>query len=152
MLQISLYIESIFDSKIAPKRTYVAIGRMYWGGVGSKAFCSLPSLIPAVCVSTFHNTLFCRVGEAHRVSILHGTLWHTIYVSLYAFLAFWGHFWFWMGTVEVARWIRLEILNPKHMRESKIGLLEQISAVARCLSKVKVFRFLVVIWWFYGRR
>ena len=46
-------------------------------------------------------------------------------------LAFLGHFWSWMGIVRVARWIRLEILNPKHMRESKIGLLEQIWASKR---------------------
>ena len=48
-----------------------------------------------------------------------------------AFLAFLGHFWFWMGIVRVARWIRLKILNPKHMQESKIGLLEQIWASKR---------------------
>ena len=49
-----------------------------------------------------------------------------MFVLACVFFAFLRHFWFWMGIVKVARWIRLEILNPNHMQESKIGLLEQI--------------------------
>ena len=48
--------------------------------------------------------------------------------SIGAFLAFLGYLWFWMGNIKLARWFRLGILNPKHMRKSKIGLLEQIWA------------------------
>ena len=48
-----------------------------------------------------------------------------------SFLALSGYFGFWMGIVKVARRIRLEILNPKHMRKSKIELLEQIWASQR---------------------
>ena len=33
-----------------------------------------------------------------------------------------------MGNIKVARWNRVDFLIPKHMRKSKIGLLEQIWA------------------------
>ena len=49
-----------------------------------------------------------------------------ISASAHAFLAFLGHLWFAMGNIKVARWNGLEILIPKHMWKSKIGLLEQI--------------------------
>ena len=47
------------------------------------------------------------------------------FMSAHAFLAFLGQLGFWMGTIWVARWNRLEILIPKHMWKSKIRLLEQ---------------------------
>ena len=50
------------------------------------------------------------------------------FVFAHAFMAFLGYFWFWMGNIEVARWNGVDFLIPKHMRKSKIGLLEQISA------------------------
>ena len=43
----------------------------------------------------------------------------------YSFL---GYFWFWMGDIEVVKWNGVDFLVPKHLRKSKIGLLEQISA------------------------
>ena len=52
--------------------------------------------------------------------------WGDISASAHAFLAFLGHLWFAMGNIKVARWNGLEILIPKHMWKSKIGLLEQI--------------------------
>ena len=48
--------------------------------------------------------------------------------SAHAFLAFLGHYWFWMNNIKVARWDGLKILIPKHMWKIKIGLLEQIWA------------------------
>ena len=33
-----------------------------------------------------------------------------------------------MGKIEVARWNKVDFLIPKHLRKSKIGLLEQIWA------------------------
>ena len=48
--------------------------------------------------------------------------------SIGAFLAFLGYLWFWMGNIKVARWNGVDFLIPKHMRKSKIGLLEQIWA------------------------
>ena len=48
------------------------------------------------------------------------------FMSAHAFLAFLGQLGFWMGTIWVARWNRLEILIPKPMWKSKIWLLEQI--------------------------
>ena len=44
------------------------------------------------------------------------------------FLAFLGYLRFWMGNIKEAGWNGLKILIPKHMRKSKIGLLEQIWA------------------------
>ena len=49
-----------------------------------------------------------------------------IYLSAHAFPVFLGHYWFWMSNIKVAIWDGLEILIPKHMWKSKIGLLEQI--------------------------
>ena len=49
-------------------------------------------------------------------------------ISISAFMAFLGYFWFWMGDIEVVRWNGVDFLVPKHLRKSKIGLLEQISA------------------------
>ena len=49
-----------------------------------------------------------------------------ISASAHAFLAFLGYLWFSMGNIKMARWNGLEILIPKHMWKSKIGLLEQI--------------------------
>ena len=43
-------------------------------------------------------------------------------------MAFLGFFWFWMGNIKVARWNGINFLILKHMRKSKIGLLEQIWA------------------------
>ena len=51
-----------------------------------------------------------------------------ICVFAHAFIAFLGYFWFWMGDIEVARWKGVDFLVPKHLRKSKIGLLEQIWA------------------------
>ena len=51
-----------------------------------------------------------------------------ISASAHAFLAFLGCLGFSMGNIKVARWNGLEILIPKHMWKSKIGLLEQIWA------------------------
>ena len=51
-----------------------------------------------------------------------------ICVFAHAFIAFLGYFWFWMGDIEVARWNGVDFLVPKHLRKSKIGLLEQIWA------------------------
>ena len=42
------------------------------------------------------------------------------------YFEFLGHLWLTMGNINVARWNGLEILIPKHMWKSKIGLLEQI--------------------------
>ena len=50
----------------------------------------------------------------------------SIVMSAHAFLVFLGHIIFWMGMFKVIRWNWLEILIPKHMWKSKIGLLEQI--------------------------
>ena len=50
------------------------------------------------------------------------------FVSANAFIVFLGYFWFWMGDIEVVRWNRVDFLVPKHLRKSKIGLLEQIWA------------------------
>ena len=50
------------------------------------------------------------------------------FVSAYAFMAFLGYFRFWMGDIEVARWNGVDFLVPKHLRKSKIGLLELIWA------------------------
>ena len=44
------------------------------------------------------------------------------------YMAFLGYFWFWMGNIGVARWNGFNFLIPKHLRKSKIGLLEQIWA------------------------
>ena len=52
--------------------------------------------------------------------------WGDISASAHAFLAFLGYLWFSMGIIKVARWNGLEILFPKNMWKSKIGLLEQI--------------------------
>ena len=41
----------------------------------------------------------------------------------HALLAFLGYLWFSMGNIKVVRWSGLEILIPKHMWKSKIGLL-----------------------------
>ena len=49
-------------------------------------------------------------------------------ISISAFMAFLGYFWFWMGDIEVVRWNGVDFLVPKHLRKSKIGLLEQIWA------------------------
>ena len=51
-----------------------------------------------------------------------------ICVFAHAFLTFLGYFWFWMGNIKVARWNGVNFLIPKHMRKTKIGLLEQIWA------------------------
>lgn len=50
------------------------------------------------------------------------------FVSAHAFIAFLWYFWFWMGDIEVVRWNGVDFLVPKHLRKSKIGLLEQIWA------------------------
>ena len=50
------------------------------------------------------------------------------FVSAHTFIAFLGYFWFWMLDIEVARWNGVDFLVPKHMRKSKIGILEQIWA------------------------
>ena len=47
-------------------------------------------------------------------------------MSGHAFLAFLGHFAFWMGMFKLFRWIGLGILIPKDMWKCKIGPLEQI--------------------------
>ena len=49
-------------------------------------------------------------------------------ISISAFMAFLGYFWFWMGDIEVVRWNGVDFPVPKHLRKSKIGLLEPISA------------------------
>ena len=48
------------------------------------------------------------------------------FVSAHAFIAFLRYFW--MGDIEVVRWNGVDFLVPKHLRKSKIGLLEQIWA------------------------
>ena len=54
-------------------------------------------------------------------------LWRNLCACAF-FLTFLGYLWFWIGNIKVARWNGLEILIPKHMWKSKIGLLEQIWA------------------------
>ena len=49
-----------------------------------------------------------------------------IFVYARFFFMFLGYLWFWTGNIKVARWNGLEIMIPKHMWKSKIGLLEQI--------------------------
>ena len=51
--------------------------------------------------------------------------WGDISALAHAFLAFLGYLWFSMGNIKMARWNGLEILIPKHMWKSKIGLLKQ---------------------------
>ena len=50
------------------------------------------------------------------------------FVCTRVFFTFLGYLWFWIGNIKVARWNGLEILIPKHMWKSKIGLLEEIWA------------------------
>ena len=52
----------------------------------------------------------------------------------HAFLAFLGHFKFWMGIWNVLRCNGLEILNPKHMWKSENGPLQPILATKRYVT------------------
>ena len=112
------------DIKIKPHNEHI------FSHTGSSVFCSLPSSILPVCVSLFITPYF-ESENLNPVWLTGSPFYMEHCVSSYAFLAFLRHFRFWMDIVKVAKWIRLEILNPKHMRESKIGLLEQIWASKR---------------------
>ncbi len=64
-------------------------------------------------------SLICRVDTA-QASLKLG------WPCMRFFFAFLSRFRFWKDIIWMTRWNRLEILIPKHMWKSKIGLLEQI--------------------------
>ena len=68
----------------------------------------------------------CRCKVDSALSALHMTV--EKFLCTRVFFMFLGYLWFWTGNIKVARWNGLEIMIPKHMWKSKIGLLEEIWA------------------------
>ena len=90
-----------------------------------------------ISVTTIPMIMCCPRTPFHSESF-HSVIWQWQFGHLWAWMmsarAVLSHLRFWKGICEVAGWIGLKILIPKHPWKSKIGLLQTILAAKRYVS------------------